>query len=255
MRALLPDGVRRRFEPDGRYGLRVTLFAVALVLVAVPFGILTEQVVRSGPMLRVDQGVANDVHAWAVARGPHFATALKVLSWLGKPPLLTLLVALAAVFVYLRGRTRLAVFLVTTGTLGGLVDTAVKILVNRPRPEFETPLAHALGKSFPSGHAMSSTVVYGALLLAFLPAVPRRGRPATVVATVLLVLSIAASRLGLGVHFLSDVVGGLVLGLAWLAASVATFRVWRDERGKTPAPVLEGLEPEAAQDLTVATGP
>ena len=249
---MLPDAVRRRFDPNGRYGLRLTLFAVALVLVAVPFGILTEQVVRSGPLLRVDQGVADSIHGAVVDAGPGAVRVLNVVSWLGKPPFLILLVTVAAVFVYQRGRPRLAVFLVVTGTLGGLVDTAVKVLVNRPRPEFETPLAHALGKSFPSGHAMSSTVVYGALLLAFLPAVPRRARPAAVGGTVLLVLAIAVSRLGLGVHFLSDVVGGLVLGLAWLATSVATFRIWRDERGRRPEPVLEGLEPEAADDLSVA---
>jgi hypothetical protein len=46
MKALLPDAVRRRLDPAGRYGLRLTLFAVALVLVAVPFGILLEQVAR-----------------------------------------------------------------------------------------------------------------------------------------------------------------------------------------------------------------
>jgi hypothetical protein len=49
-------------------------------------------------------------------------------------------------------------------------------------------------------------------------------------------------------------VGGIVLGLAWLAASVATFRVWRDERGRAPEPVLDGLEPEAAGDLILASG-
>ena len=249
---MLPDAVRRRLDPDERYGLRLTLFAVALVLVGVPFGILTDQVVRSGPLLAVDQGVAEAVHAWVLRRGDGFVTALRAVSWLGRPPLLTLLVGVAATFVFARGRTRLAVFLVVTGTLGGLIDTAVKILVNRPRPVFDTPLAHAMGKSFPSGHAMSSTVVYGALLLAFLPAVPRRARPAVAGGTVLLVLSIAASRVGLGVHFLSDVVGGVVLGLAWLAASVATFRVWRDERGRRPEPIGEGLEPEAADDLSVA---
>jgi undecaprenyl-diphosphatase len=66
---------------------------------------------------------------------------------------------------------------------------------------------------------------------------------------VVLVLAIGFSRLALGVHYISDVVGGYVLGLAWLAASTAAFSTWRVERGKPPVDVGEGLEPEAAEDL------
>jgi undecaprenyl-diphosphatase len=63
---------------------------------------------------------------------------------------------------------------------------------------------------------------------------------------VLLVAAICFSRLALGVHFITDVVGGVVLGLAWLAASTAAFSIWRVERGRPPVQVKEGVEPEAA---------
>jgi undecaprenyl-diphosphatase len=96
---------------------------------------------------------------------------------------------------------------------------------------------------------MSSTVVYGALLLVFLPLVARRLRPALIAAVALLVGAIGFSRLALGVHYISDVLGGYVLGLAWLAASVAAFSTWRVERGRPPVDALEGLEPEVAADL------
>lgn len=245
----LPPAVQRRFDPAHRYGLRLTLFAFALVLVAVPFGFLTDQVVRNGPLLDVDKGVAEAVHGWVVRQPDWFIWLVRRVSDLGKPPVLTVFAGIGSLYVLRHNRIRLALFIVTTAILGGLVDTAVKVLVNRPRPEFEVTIAHALGKSFPSGHAMSSTVVYGALLLAFLPVVPRRRRRYVLGAYVLLVAAICGTRLALGVHFLSDVVGGVVLGLAWLAASVAAFRIWRDERGKRPAPVLSGVEPEAAADL------
>lgn len=253
MRGGLPDAVRRRFDPAGRYGLRLTLFAVALVLVAVPFGILVEQIVRSGPMLRVDHGVADSVHHWVVRRGQRFVDTVRYVSWLGRPPFLTLVAGIAALYVVMHRRYRLAAFLVTTAVLGGLVDTAVKVLVHRPRPVFTDPVASAYGKSFPSGHAMSSTIVYGALLLVFLPVVRRKRRPYAIAATALLVLAISASRIALGVHFLSDVVGGIVLGLAWLAASVAAFRIWATERGRPPAPVVAGVEPDAGADLAPGT--
>jgi membrane-associated phospholipid phosphatase len=122
-------------------------------------------------------------------------------------------------------------------------------VVDRARPSLEDPVATAHGKSFPSGHAMSSTFVYGALLLVFLPVIGRRYRPLVIGGAVLLVLAIGFTRLALGVHYITDVVGGIVLGLAWLAASTAAFSIWRVERGDPPVDVAEGLEPEAAEDL------
>ena len=250
--AVLPKSVVRRLDPEARFGLRLTLFGVALVLVAVPFSYLLFEVIRDGPFTRFDETTANDLHARVVPH-PELVELLHGISWLGKPLLLGVCIALGAVFVYRRGRQRLALFLAVTAIGGGLVDSAVKILVNRPRPVVETPLAHAFGKSFPSGHAMSSTVTYGALLLVFLPVVPRRWRPVAYAFVVLLVGSICMSRLLLGVHFVSDVVGGLVLGLAWLAGSAATFNIWRVERGRPKTDVAtKGLEPEAANDLTAS---
>jgi undecaprenyl-diphosphatase len=112
------------------------------------------------------------------------------------------------------------------------------------------PIATAMGKSFPSGHAMSSTITYGAVFLALVPALSPRGRRVALAVTIALVLAIGCSRLLLGVHFLSDVIGGYVLGLAWLAASTAAFEVWRTERGEPAAePLTEGVEPEAGADL------
>jgi len=155
-------------------------------------------------------------------------------------------VAVAAVVLLRRHRARLALFLVVTTAVGGLLDTAVKVAVSRSRPSLVDPVATAAGKSFPSGHAMSSTVVYGALLLVFLPYVARRWRPAVVAGAVVVVLAVGFTRLALGVHYISDVLGGYVLGLAWLAASTAAFSIWRVERGRPPVEPMEGLEPEAA---------
>jgi membrane-associated phospholipid phosphatase len=59
------------------------------------------------------------------------------------------------------------------------------------------------------------------------------------------VAAICVSRLALGVHYVSDVLGGVVLGLAWLAASVAAWEIWREDRGlHRTAPLVEGVEPE-----------
>lgn len=88
------------------------------------------------------------------------------------------------------------------------------------------------------------------LLLVFLPALPRRLRAPLTIAVGGLVLAIGFSRLALGVHFISDVLGGYMLGLAWLAASTAAFSIWRQERGRPAVDVREGVEPEEARELT-----
>jgi undecaprenyl-diphosphatase len=248
MRPSLPDSLRRRLDPDERYGLRVTLFAVAIVLVAVPFATLVFQVVAKGPLTELDGDVANRLNR-SVHDSPGTVRLLELIRNIGKQITLFVVVSFACIYLLWRGRPRLILYLVVTSIVGGLVDTAVKVLVNRPRPVVDHPVATALGKSFPSGHAMSSAVTYGALALVFLPVLPRRLRPAALGVVVAIVLAIGTSRLFLGVHFVSDVVGGFVLGLAWLAASTAAFSIWRTEEGKKPVEVTEGVEPEAAAAL------
>jgi undecaprenyl-diphosphatase len=104
-----------------------------------------------------------------------------------------------------------------------LANSALKEVVGRARPVVEHPVAMATGKSFPSGHAMSSTVIYGVLLVVFLPMIPSRWQRAVIAATVVLVLAIGASRVALGVHYPSDVAAGHLLGVALVVGSTAVF--------------------------------
>jgi undecaprenyl-diphosphatase len=238
---------RRRLDPEERYGLRLSLFAVAFLLVAIPFGVLIEQVVRNGWLVGVDTSAARGLHGW-VRQSPGAVRALKVLTALGTPVWFYVLVPLCALWLWWRHQRRLALFVMVTTVVGGLLDTVVKLAVDRSRPSLVDPVATASGASFPSGHVMGATVVYGALLLVFLPYVARRRRVAVVVGAGALVAAIGFSRLALGVHFITDVVGGFVLGLAWLAASAAAFSIWRVDRGLAPVEPLDGLEPELAGD-------
>ena len=241
--------VSRRLDPAERYGLRFTLFGVAFLLVAIPFGLLLEQVVHDGTLTRIDTSAANHLHD-AVRESPATVRALEVVTFLGSTMWLMSAVSLATVFLLRRGRSRLAVYLVTTTVAGLVLNAVVKLVVSRPRPSLVDPVATAGGKSFPSGHAMAATVVYGALLLVFLPGVARRMHWPLVGVLFVLVAAIGFTRLALGVHYITDVLGGFVLGLAWLCATAAAFSLWRVERGRAPVHPLEGLEPEAADDLS-----
>ena len=218
--------IKARFDPDARFGLRLTLFVLALLVVAVPFGILLREVTTSGPLTRMDTSAANWLHDYV--RGSDLTVhALQVISFFGSPIWFYCLVGPIVLLLLRKGDTKVAMYLAATMLLGGVVDSVVKILVDRPRPSLIDPVATAHGQSFPSGHSMTSMVGYGVLLIVFLPPGNRRLRAILIGAAATLVLLIGFSRLALGVHYITDVLGGFVLGGAWLLASSSAFRIWR----------------------------
>ena len=252
MDAGLPDGTAAKLGPLAKYELRVVLVGIAVVLVGIPFGLLLQQVTSDGPLTVLDESAARWTNRRV--RGEDGVIGfMEVVSFLGKPVFLTIVVGVAALWFLHRGARKLFVFLVVTSVGGGIVDSVVKIAVGRSRPEVDEPIVEAFGKSFPSGHSMSSLVCYGALLIAFAPLLSDRARRVATGFVVVLVLAIGASRLVLGVHFITDVVGGYVLGAAWLIGSVAAFETWRADRGRRRTdPLVEGVEPEETKELASA---
>jgi undecaprenyl-diphosphatase len=243
----LPEIATKRLPPASRFGVREVLLAIALALVGAPFGWLLHEVTTNGPLTKFDESAAESLHKHFVHHRLAI-DALQAISFTGKPIFLIFVVGIPVVWLWRRGAPKLVVFLVVVSLGGSLVDTVVKVLVGRPRPKLDEPIATAFGKSFPSGHSMSSLICYGAVLLVFLPLLSRRWRPVAITATALWVLAVGMSRLALGVHFLSDVLGGYVLGAAWLIGSVAAFEIWREERGRPRTNPLEsGVEPEEAK--------
>jgi membrane-associated phospholipid phosphatase len=153
-----------------------------------------------------------------------------------------------------RKRRRQALFLVTSAVVGLVVNNVAKALVGRTRPQFDGAVVHEFGNSFPSGHAMNSTVVYGSLVvLIWSLAGARRTRIASLVAATTVVAAIATSRVVLEVHYMSDVIAGIVLGTALVLASAAAFTTWQHEGGQLPtalerAPSLNELVEPASSD-------
>lgn len=226
-----------RFAATGAGGL---LLVVGLgIAVALLVGLFAR------PLLAVDEGLAATANG-VVAPRPWLVGLLSAVTALGSTIAGAVVLATLALALLARGRHRLAAFTVVTG-LGALgLAPAVKALVGRLRPVVEVPVASAGGPSFPSGHTVTVTVWVGVLLLVLLPVVPERWRRRTVVAGAVLVVLVGLTRLFLGVHFLSDVVVGWLVGLAWLAVTTAAFRAWRGTGG---AALDEGLEPESAAAL------
>jgi membrane-associated phospholipid phosphatase len=246
------DTQRQRAGAEARFGVRAALAGLALALVAVPFSLLLFLVEdRWRPLLRIDRGARDELHAFALQHDG-FVTAMKAVSFVGSARVYWVLFALVAAWLLHRGLRRLALFVVVTMLGSGLLNAVVKLAVDRARPVLPDPVAHASGLSFPSGHAQSSVVASTVLLLVFLPVLGGAWRAVAVAAAAVMVLAIGFSRVALGVHYVSDVMAGYVLGAAWVAATTAAFSVWRRERGRPPVDPSRGLEPEHARRLDPA---
>jgi undecaprenyl-diphosphatase len=204
------------------------------------------------PLESVDHGAAARINS-LVAGNHALVTVIKAVTWLGSNGVLWAVIGAAALVLALRKRWRLAIYLLVTGAGALILDPVLKSLVGRLRPVVAHPVAHGAGNSFPSGHSLGSIVCYGAVLLVFLPAA--RGRWRTVFITVIaaLVALIGISRVLLGVHYLSDVLGAWALGITWLGMTAFAFELTRHAAGQPVTdPVTEGLEPEARDDLRPA---
>lgn len=246
----MPDvGAVQRDRADRRFGARTLLAFAAVLILAVPFSLLVVLVrAKSDPVVRLDHDLAGSLHRFAVGH-PAFTSTMKVISQVGSP--VGWWIVLTPVFLWLLWRRlpRLAVFLAVTALGSSLLNRLVKVLVDRARPHLADPVAAAAGQSFPSGHTQSATVGCGILVLIFLPLVAPRARAWLPFAAALVVGLIGFSRIALGVHFLSDVVGGFVVGTAWLLAMTAAFSAWRREEHKPPVDPTQGLEPEERDRL------
>jgi undecaprenyl-diphosphatase len=233
---------RRSLVPLAAVTAAALIFAVLLVLVRL----------RWAPLESADHGAAAGING-LIAGNATLVAVVKAVTWLGSDGVLWAVVGAAVLVLALRRQWRLAVYLLVTGAGALVLDPVLKSLVGRLRPVVEHPIAHGIGNSFPSGHALGSIVCYGAVLLVFLPAARGRWRTAFIAAIVALVALIGISRILLGVHYLSDVVGAWAVGIAWLGLTTFAFELSRQAAGlPVTDPVTEGLEPEARADLKPA---
>jgi len=234
---------RPRLDPDTRGGLRRTLAAAGTLVLLVPFGLLLLLLTDHWqPLRRLDHDLAAQLNSYAFGH-PAYVTVLKAISVVGHPAVFEAVAVAVSVWLLIRRRPRLAAWLIVTIFGGGLLSLIIKTAVGRKRPLLPHPVAHAASASFPSGHAIGSVVGVGALLLVFLPSVRRPARRLLVILGALWVLAIDFSRLGLGLHYVTDVLGGYLLGAGWLAVTTALFTAWRRDLGGPKRPLSAGLEP------------
>jgi undecaprenyl-diphosphatase len=180
-------------------------------VVFVVLGVLVAS--RWGPLVDLDIRLDAAVHGTVLANG-WLRTLALVVTDLGSPVAVDIVAVGAAVALLVARRVPDAVAVVVARFVELGIETAVKALVDRGRPVFSHPVATAGGGSFPSGHTAGSAALYGILVLLLVR------RVLIIVAATVFVLAVGASRVVLGVHYLSDVVGGLALGVAVAAGTL-----------------------------------
>ncbi|UUU35990.1 phosphatase PAP2 family protein [Streptomyces sp. CA-210063] len=182
-----------------------------------------------GPLMSLDESIAHTTHRWAVAESG-MTHAFRILTdWVWDPVTMRLLAAATAIWLVWRHREWwLATWLAVTSAAGTAVQQGLKAAVGRERPAWPDPVDSAHYAAFPSGHAMTATVVFGLLLwLLHLYGAGRVLMRTALAVAVVSVVGVGVTRIWLGVHWASDVLGGWLLGGLTIALAVLTFEKWR----------------------------
>lgn len=197
-------------------------FAVALAA-ALFFAALAHAVVR-GDTEPFDRSVRNTIHSWAA---PMLTGAMRGVTELGATSFLLPLAVLVVWRLHAAGRPRAAVVFLIAVAGAEVCDQALKFYFRRPRPEVFFGMAQPSTYSFPSGHSVASCCFYGTLAALLSVAARSRLRRALIwIAAAALTMAIGFSRVYLGVHYPSDVLGGYAVAIVWAALVSAGYRVW-----------------------------
>ena len=156
----------------------------------------------------------------ATPHGPSWMLdAMRDITALGGVTVLSMVSALAIAFLLTRGRVKQASYTMLATGGGALMGKLLKTLFARERPEVVPHLVEVTSLSFPSGHSMNSAIIYLTLAVMISRSFDeRRARIFTIGTAALLVLAIGFSRLYLGVHYPTDVLGGWTVGASWALA-------------------------------------
>ncbi len=239
-----------RLRSFNHFTWRSTLGFAVIAAAAVGFAVVLVLVRwQWQPLESADRGVAAALNRAVAGNG----LAIKVLegvTTLGGNMVIWWLITVGAACLLIRRQYTLAAYVAVAGAGALILTPVIKMLVGRLRPDVPNPITTASGSSFPSGHTLNATVFVGVLLLVLMPAIARRWRRWAVAVAVLLAVLVGFTRAALGVHYLSDIVGGWLLGLAWLGITAHAFGHWRVAAGQPEHSLADGLAPEAAAQLT-----
>ncbi|MGC2458875.1 MAG: bifunctional DedA family/phosphatase PAP2 family protein [Gallionellaceae bacterium] len=219
-----------RLSPQGYLGLHLTIGVLLLVGASWMFGGIAEDVVAGDPLTVIDRNIAAWFHE---RRTPGLTTALQFVTGLASTAAVTSVTLVAALMLWWRRYwyRLLALVLVLPG--GMALAFLLKITFHRQRPSFPDSFLIFDGYSFPSGHTMAATLLYGLLAAyAVISLEAWRWRVGAILGAFVMVFLVGFSRVYLGAHYPSDVLAAAAAGLAWLALCLTAVDSLRRRRGR-----------------------
>ena len=209
-----------RLDPATATGLALSL-ALLLIFVAGAVMAVLAYLIRSNErLLEIDRSVGQ----WGVDHSADWSTeALELVTLLGDTRTAIVLALIVGIVEYRRRPSRwILPFLVVVIAGAVFLTRGIKSLIDRVRPDFN-PITETLGPSFPSGHSATAAALFGALALLMSRGRTPKQRSLIAGAAAGLAAGVACSRVLLGVHWLTDVVAGVLFGWAWFAACSIAF--------------------------------
>ena len=218
--------MKHRSSTRGFFGLHLVAGIIIFATMTLTLWEISEDVINREPLTAADAQLSTWLHAHA---SPLLTSAMFVATFFGST---TGVIVIAVAFgLYLVWRRRFYwVTALASSVVGGmLLNKLLKYAFHRPRPFFTDPILSLKSYSFPSGHAMAATVLYGAIAAYLFNATSDwRRRTLIIFSASILILLVGFSRMYLGAHYLSDVLGAMAEGLAWLALCLTLiYSIWR----------------------------
>jgi undecaprenyl-diphosphatase len=220
--------LRARISPEGYLGLHLTIGLLVILAGGLWFADIAEDMSRNAATRLFDESVTS----WFARHAtPALTRVARAVTFFGSVSFVAGASLCAAIFLAARKWWYQLLALVLASGCGSLLNILLKHFFHRQRPVLENPLVTLDSFGFPSGHTMGSTLFYGLLALFLAQSIRSwRLRVLTGILASLWVALIGVSRIYLGAHYLTDVLGAIAVGLAWLAlcwTGVETLRRWR----------------------------
>jgi undecaprenyl-diphosphatase len=218
--------MKNQSDARGFLGLHLVAGLIIFATMTLTLWQISQNISNRHPLRDTDAQLSSWLHSQAK---PSLTSVMFVVTSFGSSWLVSFIVVPFGVYLILRRRFYWFSAFVLSVYGGMLLNRILKYEFQRTRPHFDDPILSLTSYSFPSGHTMTATVVYGVLAAYFFTTTKDwRGRMFIICSATFLILLVAFSRIYLGVHYLSDVLGAMAEGVAWLALCLTVvYSFWR----------------------------
>jgi len=205
----------------------ILLFTIMTLIL----GEISEDIINHEPLTVADAQLSTWLHSHGT---PSLTSAMFVATSFGSTATVTCISVALGLYLFWRRRFYWLTAVATSVAGGALLNRLLKYAFHRPRPHFDDPILKLTSYSFPSGHTMMATVLYGVVAAYLLAKTPDwRWRVLIIMSASLLIALVGFSRIYLGAHYLSDVLGAMAEGLAWLSLCLTVvYSIWRQQNSQ-----------------------